>query len=69
MKKGAHKNFLNVKYCGYLEVIGKIAVDSSMSFEGVKIPITPDYYLPSEVNTIKVEPDLKSIDNPCHWSL
>ena len=32
---------------GYMEVIGKIAVDNSMSFEGVKIPCTPDDYVPS----------------------
>ena len=44
VEKGSHKNFLKVKTRGSMEVIGKIAVDSSMSFEGVKIPSTPDDY-------------------------
>ena len=51
-----------------MEVIGKIAVDNSMSFEGVKIPCTPDDYVPSEVNTIKGEPDYECIYNPGQWS-
>ena len=39
-----------------------------MIFEGVKIKITPDYYVPSAVNTIKVEPVFKYMDNPSQWS-
>ena len=39
-----------------MEAIGKIAVGNSMSFEGVKIPSTPDDYVKSEVNNIKGEP-------------
>ena len=38
-----------------MEVIGKISVDNSMSFEGVKILSTPDDYVLSTVNTIKGE--------------
>ena len=47
VEKGAHKNFLKVTACGYMEVIGEISVDDSMRFEGVKIPSTPDNYVPS----------------------
>ena len=50
---GPTKSFLKVKYRGYMEVVDEISVDNSMSFEGVKIPSTPDDYVPSEVNTIK----------------
>ena len=39
-----------------------------MSFEGVKIPSTSDDYVLSEVNIIKGEPALKSIDHPFQWS-
>ena len=53
MEKGSHKNFLKVTDRGSMEVIGKIVVDYSIIFEGVKIPSTPDDYVPSEVNTIK----------------
>ena len=53
VEKEAHKNFLKVTARGYMEVIGEIAVENSMRFEGVKIPSTPDDYVPSEVNTIK----------------
>ena len=45
--KLSHEKFLKVTSCGYLEVIGKIAVETSMSFEGVKISSTPDNYVPS----------------------
>ena len=38
-----------------------------MIFEGVTLPSTPDYYVPSEVNTIKGEPAFESIDNPGQW--
>ena len=58
MYKGAHKNFLKVTSRGYMEFIGKIAVENSMRFEGVEIPNTPDDYVPSEVNTIKGYLDL-----------
>ena len=47
MEKGPPKNFLKVKDRGSMEAIGKIAVGNSMSFEGVKIPSTPDDYVPS----------------------
>ena len=53
LKKGSHKNFMKVTASGYIEVIGKIAVDNSMIFEGAKISGMPDYYVHSEVNTIK----------------
>ena len=46
VEKGTHKNFLKVKARGSMEVIGKIAVNNSSRFEGVKIPSTPDYYVP-----------------------
>ena len=46
-----------------MEAIGKIAMDNSMIFEGVKTPSTTDAYLPSEENTIKGEPDFESMDN------
>ena len=52
-----------------MEVIGKISVDNSMGFEGVKIPSNPDDYLTSEVNTIKGEPAFKSMDNTLQRSL
>ena len=68
VERGAHKNFLKVTARGSMEVIGKIAVDNSMSFEGVKIPSTPDDYVPSAVNTIKGEPDFESMDNMGQWS-
>ena len=68
MEKVAYKNFLRVISCGYMDVIGEISVDNSMSFEGVKIPSTPYYYVPSEVNNIKVEPDFEYMDNPGQWS-
>ena len=68
VEKGSHKNFLKATACGSMEVIGKIAVKNSMSFEGVKIPITPYDYLPSEVNTIKGEPAFGSIYNQSQWS-
>ena len=55
MEKGAHKNFMKVTACVYMEVIGKIAVENSMSSDGVKIPSMLDDNLPSEVNTIKGE--------------
>ena len=64
MEKGSHKNFLKATDRGYMEVIGEIAVDNSMSSEGVKIPSMPDDYVPSEVNTIKGELDFESINNP-----
>ena len=68
MEKGSHKNFLKVIARGSMEMVGGIAVDDIMSFEGVKITSMPDYYLPSEVNTIKGEPSFKSIENPGQWS-
>ena len=68
MEKGFHKNFLKVTARGSMEVIGKIAVYNSMSFEGFKIRSTPDDYVPSEVNNIKGEPVFESIDNPGQWS-
>ena len=60
-EKGPHKKFLKVKASGSIEVIGKLAVDNSISFEGVKIPSTPDDYVPLEVNTIKGEPAFEYI--------
>ena len=45
--KVAPKNFIKVKARGSMEVIGKIAVKNITSFEGVKIPSTPDNYVPS----------------------
>ena len=68
VNKGSHKKFLKVTARGSMEVIGTIAVDNSISFESVKIPSTTDGCVPSEVNTIKVEPDFGSIDNPGQWS-
>ena len=68
LEKVSHKNFLKVTDHGSMEGIGKIAVCNSMIFEGVKIPSTPDDYVPSEFSTIKVESDLKSMDNPGQWS-
>ena len=68
MEKGPHKNFLKVTARLSMEVIGKIAVENSMSFEGVKIPSTPNYYVPSGVNNIKGEPYFTYIDNPGQWS-
>ena len=47
MGKGSHKNFLKATDSWYMEVIGAIAVDNSISFEGVKIPSTPDDCVPS----------------------
>ena len=58
---------MKVTACVSMDVIGKTAVDNSMSYEGFKIPSTPDDYLPSEVNTITGEPDFKSIDTPGQW--
>lgn len=49
---------------GSTEVVGEIAADNSMSLEGFKIPSTPYDYVPSEVNAIKGETDLKSTENP-----
>ena len=46
MEKGPHKKFLKVTARGSMDMIGKIAVDNSMSFERVKIPSTPDDYVP-----------------------
>ena len=46
MEKGYHKNTMNVKSRGSMEVIGKIDVDNSTSFGGVKILSTPDDYVP-----------------------
>ena len=54
MEKGAHTKVLKVKARGSMKVIGEIAVENSMRFEGVKIPSTPDDYIPSKVNTIRV---------------
>ena len=51
-----------------MDAIGKIAVDDSMSFEGVKIPSTKYDYVPSEVNTVKGEPAFKYTKNPGQWS-
>ena len=68
MEKGSHKNFMKVTASGSMEVIGKISVENSMSFEGVKIPSKPDVYVPSEFNTIEGEPAFKYIDNPGQWS-
>ena len=68
VQKVSHKNFMKVTDCGYMEVIGEIAVENSMSFQGFKIPNTPYDYVPSEANTIKIEPALESIDNPGQWS-
>ena len=45
--KLSQKKFLKVTTHGSTEVIGKIAVDNSTSFEGFKIPSTPDYYITS----------------------
>ena len=47
VKRGIQKKFLKVKYRGYMEVIGKISVDNSTIFEGVKITSTPNDYAPS----------------------
>ena len=47
VEKVSHKKFLKVISCGSMDVIGKIAVENSMRFEGVKIPSTPDDYVPS----------------------
>ena len=51
-----------------MEEIGEISVENSMSFEGVKIPSTPDDYVPSEVNTIKGEHAFENMDNLGQWS-
>ena len=47
LDKGYHKNFLKVTACGSMGGVGKIDVDNSMRFEGVKIPSTPADYVPS----------------------
>ena len=47
-----------------MEVIGEIPADNIMILEGVKIPSTPNDYVPSEVNDIKGETNFKSTDNP-----
>ena len=67
MEKGSHKKFMKVKCRGSMEVIGEIFVENSMSFGGVKIPSTPDDYVPSEINTIKGETDFKSMKNTVQW--
>ena len=58
---------MNVTARGSMEVIGEISVENSMIFEGFKIPSTPDYYVPSAVNTIKGEPDFEYMENPGQW--
>ena len=68
VEKGSDKKILKAKACGSMQVIGKITVDNSMSFEGVKIPITPDSYVPSGVNNIKGETAFESMDNLVQWS-
>ena len=68
LERGSHNNFLNVTYRGSMEVIGEKSVENSTRFEGVKIPSTPDDYVPSTVNTIKGEPDFESIENLVQWS-
>ena len=68
MEKGPHKNFLKVSALGSMDSIGKIDVENFMIFEGVKIPCTPDDYVPSETNNIKREPAFKSVYNPGQWS-
>ena len=47
VEKGYHRNFMKVTDCGSMEVVGKIAVNNSMRFEGGKIPVNLDDYLPS----------------------
>ena len=42
-----------------MELIGKIAMDNCTIFEGVKIQSTPVDYVPSVVNTIKNNQNLK----------
>ena len=37
MERGSEKNYMRVTYRGYMEVIGEIAVDNCVSFEGVKL--------------------------------
>ena len=54
VEKGYRKNFMKVIACGYMELRGEIDVDNSMRFEVVEILSTPDDYVPSEVNTIKI---------------
>ena len=53
VQKVSYKNYLKVTDHGSMEVVSEIAVGNSMNFESVKIPSTPDYYVPSEVNIIK----------------
>ena len=53
IEKGSHKNFLKLTARGSMEVIGEIAVENIMIFEGFKIPSNPDDYITSGANTIK----------------
>ena len=67
VERGSQKKFPMAPSHGSMEFMREIDMENTMIFEGAKITITPNDYVPSSVNTIKGEPAFKYMDNPVQW--